>query len=720
MKYRLNGEEFNNQRDYRKALKESEEEKNAYDLWSEVDDSKLVELSAEDEMSVSELADYFKRTDSGIISRLVKLVGTNEIRTTYHSNGLKKEESFYKNETLCYATRWFKNGQIESHGNYLDSEGDEPYKIGFWNEWYEDGSKKLENGNSWYQNGNKKTETTYGPKQTQYAPQLLKSSEWYENGQKKSEEIYKTGFSSNLPLISIEWYENGQQKFDENFKTGKLIEWYENGHKKIEGTYHELLFTEEQFKDRELNKEELRIGKWTEWFENSNIKIEGSYDFDEDVYHAYSEYTEKVGEWIEWHENGQKKETIDYKERPFNHPKKLEFASWHENGQKKEQGTLIESISNYIQVNFKEGIWNEWYENGQKKLTGNYNCTFHGSYRDGNWTEWYENGQKKNTGNYDKLGHKEGKWLEWYKSGQKKFDGSWKETERLDGLCIEWDKNGNKVLERYYENIQDDELDYRYIEWHENQDRRAIKIQHEVYTRKNTNVSKTIEWYENGQKKLESTTYKPEQKGYKYLKHLNEKRINFYKNGQKKSHGVYEIYKLTDWPNWLDYFQPGYSYSEYKRKNPAKKGYWEYWFNNGQKKSEGEYKVEPVEYTGLEKSKKDGIWIEWNLDGQIKSTLSFKNGIKDTSLNIFLLKIIHRYDNGQIKSEENYKNDLKDGLWTTWWEKGNISTQGRYINDKKDGEWLVYYLNGQLSSKTIWEHGVQLSNDDEYHDDIPF
>ena len=45
MKYRLNGKEFNNQRDYRKALKASDDRNHAHDIWSPQDASKLIKLS---------------------------------------------------------------------------------------------------------------------------------------------------------------------------------------------------------------------------------------------------------------------------------------------------------------------------------------------------------------------------------------------------------------------------------------------------------------------------------------------------------------------------------------------------------------------------------------------------------------------------------------------------------------------------------------------------
>ncbi len=72
MKYKLGNEEFDNQRDYRKALKESDERNHAHDFWSTHDESELIKLS--ETMSVSELADEFQRTELAIITRLERLL----------------------------------------------------------------------------------------------------------------------------------------------------------------------------------------------------------------------------------------------------------------------------------------------------------------------------------------------------------------------------------------------------------------------------------------------------------------------------------------------------------------------------------------------------------------------------------------------------------------------------------------------------------------------
>jgi hypothetical protein len=70
MRYKLNNEVFDNQKDYRKALKESDDRNHAHDIWSHQDGSKLIELSETDDMSVSELADCFKRTINRLINKV--------------------------------------------------------------------------------------------------------------------------------------------------------------------------------------------------------------------------------------------------------------------------------------------------------------------------------------------------------------------------------------------------------------------------------------------------------------------------------------------------------------------------------------------------------------------------------------------------------------------------------------------------------------------------
>jgi len=45
MKYKLGDKEFDNQRDYRKALKESDERNHAHDIWSHQDESVFCKIT---------------------------------------------------------------------------------------------------------------------------------------------------------------------------------------------------------------------------------------------------------------------------------------------------------------------------------------------------------------------------------------------------------------------------------------------------------------------------------------------------------------------------------------------------------------------------------------------------------------------------------------------------------------------------------------------------
>ena len=204
MKYRLNGKEFDNQKDYRKALKESEERNHSHKPWGNKDDSRLIELSEEDNMTITELSDCFKRTELAIIKRLEKLVITNEIITNdFHSNGLKKQEQFNKNGEVRYITNWYENGQKEYEGNYKTVNKpvkglNNLYMAGLWTEWYENGQKKFQGH---YQGGERRN----------YYPHKGFCTEWYENGQKKYE-----GEPIGRDGLTTEWYENGQKKSEKH------------------------------------------------------------------------------------------------------------------------------------------------------------------------------------------------------------------------------------------------------------------------------------------------------------------------------------------------------------------------------------------------------------------------------------------------------------------------------------------------------------------------
>lgn len=265
MEYVLDGKKFDNQRDYRKALKELEDRNNAYDLWSEEEDSELKKLS--EERTVSELAEHFKRTNSGIISRLPKVSSNYEIRTEFHSNGLMKEKALYRKHWSLYQIKWHENGQKASEG-----EGDEDDKVGKWTEWHENGQKKSE--------GNYESCNDYDDRLAPVSIKIGKWTQWHENGQIKSEgsfyncwkddDLVDEGIKGYYPGdlregadVMIDFYPD-ENDFDDDFrfaKKGNWTEWHENGQTKSKGRFKDLVYD----------------GKWTFWHENGQKSSEGIY-----------------------------------------------------------------------------------------------------------------------------------------------------------------------------------------------------------------------------------------------------------------------------------------------------------------------------------------------------------------------------------------------------------------------------------------------------------
>ena len=73
--YYLDGQRYENQKEWRKALPNSEY-KNAYNAWDAEEDAKLKELSTIE--SVSVLSKLFSRSKGAITSRLKKLSQTHQ------------------------------------------------------------------------------------------------------------------------------------------------------------------------------------------------------------------------------------------------------------------------------------------------------------------------------------------------------------------------------------------------------------------------------------------------------------------------------------------------------------------------------------------------------------------------------------------------------------------------------------------------------------------
>ena len=165
-----------------------------------------------------------------------------------------------------------------------------------------------------------------------------------------------------------------------------------------------------------------------------------------------------------------------------------------------------------------------------------------------------------------------------------------------------------------------------------------------------------------------------------------------------------------------------------------KQGKWVDFYDNGNIKSEGNYK------SGI----KHGYFKDYSVDGNLVSIVKYSNGEiqKDAVETAKLdLKTVY-YQTGQVQKIGSYKNNipegvtreysqdgkiigakiyhegiivglgivdeagLKQGEWKEYWDSGEIKAAGKYSNGLKIGEWKFYYKNGKIE-----EVGTYLKNE---------
>ena len=52
-----------------------------------------------------------------------------------------------------------------------------------------------------------------------------------------------------------------------------------------------------------------------------------------------------------------------------------------------------------------------------------------------------------------------------------------------------------------------------------------------------------------------------------------------------------------------------------------------------------------------------------------------------------------------------FKNGKKEGPWVNYWDNGQLRLKGDYKNGTSDGPWVSYYGNGQLGGKGDFKDG---------------
>ena len=274
-------------------------------------------------------------------------------------------------------------------------------------------------------------------------------------------------------------------------------------------------------------------------------------------------YSQNLIPVIETYNDGNIK-SITYHKKTRNGIEKVKYERYYEIGQKKSEGVIKNGDST--------GVWTYWYEGGQKWSER----TYKDGELNGLGTKWYENGQKLLEGTF-KDGLPNGKFTEWYENGQKREETTYKDGKE-EGKCIYYTKNreGRYILiyhsgelqteSTFYDNLgqhykgvllanpkplrewvgqKDFKGGYLFYQEHKGRYQAYLLTMYphdHVYLDSNkVRQGKETTWYENGQKR-EETTYKDGEKDGLWT--------HWHENGQKKGEGTFKDGKLISEECW--------------------------------------------------------------------------------------------------------------------------------------------------------------------------
>ena len=77
---------------------------------------------------------------------------------------------------------------------------------------------------------------------------------------------------------------------------------------------------------------------------------------------------------------------------------------------------------------------------------------------------------------------------------------------------------------------------------------------------------------------------------------------------------------------------------------------------------------------------------------------SFKKGKKNGEWLVY-------HENGQLKWEGNHKDGKQDDLWKRYYENGQLEFRSNFKDGKQDGLYEYFYENGQLEIKEYYKDG---------------
>ena len=116
-------------------------------------------------------------------------------------------------------------------------------------------------------------------------------------------------------------------------------------------------------------------------------------------------------------------------------------------------------------------------------------------------------------------------------------------------------------------------------------------------------------------------------------------------------------------------------------------------------------KVTGEEQGSFRNGEREGTWVSYWENGQLKDKNNFKNGKREGTS-------VAYHDDGQLSSKGNYKNGKREGAWIGYHNNGQLNYKGNYKNGKKEGTWVGYDKNGTLVSMFTgtFKNGAKISD----------
>jgi antitoxin component YwqK of YwqJK toxin-antitoxin module len=95
---------------------------------------------------------------------------------------------------------------------------------------------------------------------------------------------------------------------------------------------------------------------------------------------------------------------------------------------------------------------------------------------------------------------------------------------------------------------------------------------------------------------------------------------------------------------------------------------------------------------------KQGLWIDYDTLGHIRSSVSFLDGIENGEFRLFS-------ELGVLVQKVDIIDGKYDGHFEHYNEKGVLYLRGIYNNNKRVGTWEVYDDYGKLIEEEVWQNG---------------